>query len=55
MKFVLLICLCFGFSLAVPVEGPGKKVNDLPIMDPYQPEKPPNVPIQLGERRKKTC
>ncbi len=27
-------------------------INDLPIFDPYNPEKAPEVPIRLGERSK---
>ena len=48
-------CLAFLLIIASvnskPLEGPGK-INDLPAIDPYQPEKSPNVPIQLGERSK---
>ena len=51
MKSMLIFCLIIGISLGAPVEGPGK-INDLPTLDPYQPEKPPVVPIKLGHRRK---
>jgi len=50
MKSLLIFCLLIGISLGAPVEGPGK-INDLPTLDPYQPEKPPVVPIKLGHRR----
>merc|ERR1712170_37005 len=26
-------------------------INDLPVIDPYQPEKAPEIPLRLGERR----
>ena len=51
MKSLLIFCLLIGISLGAPVEGPGK-INDLPTLDPYQPEKPPVVPIKLGHRSK---
>ena len=51
MKSLLIVCLLIGISLGAPVEGPGK-INDLPTLDPYQPEKPPVVPIKLGHRSK---
>ena len=51
MKSLLVFCLLIGISLGAPVEGPGK-INDLPTLDPYQPEKPPVVPIKLGHRSK---
>ena len=51
MKSLLVFCLLIGISLSAPVEGPGK-INDLPTLDPYQPEKPPVVPIKLGHRSK---
>ena len=51
MKLLLVFCLLIGICLSAPVEGPGK-INDLPTLDPYQPEKPPVVPIKLGHRSK---
>ena len=48
----ILALLCVGALNAVPVDGPGK-INDLQTLDPYQPEKAPNIPVLLGERRKK--
>merc|ERR1712107_388789 len=49
MKSIVIILILLGVSLGVPVDIP--KINDLPSLDPYQPEKPPNVPIKLGHRR----
>ena len=51
MKSLLIFCLLIGISLGAPVEGPGK-INDLPTLNLYQPEKPPVVPIKLGHRSK---
>ena len=51
MKEFLLIFLLSAYIQAAPVEGPGK-INDLLSLNPYQPEKPPTVPIVLGERSK---
>ena len=50
----LVVCLfLLGLAQAVPVEGPGPLNElDLPVPDPYQPEKAPNIPIELGSRSK---
>ena len=50
----LVVCLfLLGLAQAVPVEGPGPLNElDLPVPDPYQPEKAPNIPIKLGSRSK---
>jgi len=37
---------------SAPVEGPGR-VDDLPNIEMFQPEKKQNVPIKPGEYRKK--
>lgn len=50
-SIVVFLALILGLAFGIPVEGPGK-INDLPILDPYQPEKPLDVPILLGERSK---
>ena len=50
MKSIVIIFILLGVSLGVPVDIP--KINDLPSLDPYQPEKSPNVPIKLGHRSK---
>ncbi len=47
-----LLLLLVSSSVGVPVEGPGR-INDLPVIEEYQPVKPPVVPIVLGERS--TC
>lgn len=36
-------------GLCSPVEMPSRN-NDLPVLNPYQPEKAPEVPVVLGER-----
>ncbi len=38
----------FGYGSTLQRPPP---INDLPIFDPYSPEKAPEVPIKLGERR----
>jgi len=63
---VLLVTLFAGISFGAPQyprrNGGGfgrnnnavqirNRVNDLPVYDPFQPEKAPEVPIKLGERR----
>ena len=51
----LLVAAAFSYlvlaAVATPLQRPGK-INDLPVIDPYQPEKAPEVPIVLGERSK---
>jgi len=44
-----ILLFCLASVNAVPVDGPGK-INDLQTLDPYQPEKAPNIPVLLGER-----
>jgi hypothetical protein len=51
MKYFIYLAFLVCLSSASPLQGPGR-INDLPGLDPYQPEKAPNVPIVLGERRK---
>ena len=58
MRMAANLCfVLFGFSIAMvgvsgsPLERPGT-INDLPFIDPYQPEKAPKVPITVGERSK---
>ena len=53
MRALVTFFLLFSLAKAVPVEGPGPLNElDLPSLDPYQPEKAPSIPIQLGSRRK---
>ena len=53
MRVLVTFFLLFSLAKAVPVEGPGPLNElDLPSLDPYQPEKAPSIPIQLGSRRK---
>ncbi len=61
---VLVVCLCSGQrnfgrnndrsqdSRFRPTLQRPPPVNDLPIFEPYNPEKAPQVPIRLGERSK---
>lgn len=52
-RLVWAIILILGIiqSLSgVPVEPPGK-INDLPIINLFQPDKNEKVPIVIGERR----
>ncbi len=49
----VLICLVASCHVqCAPVEGPGR-VDDLPNIEMFQPEKKQNVPIKPGEYRKK--
>mgnify|MGYP001345772283 FL=1 len=53
MRALVIFFLLFSLTKAVPVQGPGPLNElDLPSLDPYQPEKAPSIPIQLGSRRK---
>ena len=54
MKFVIffwLLCVTMCSVESAPVEGPGR-LDDLPFIDMFQPEKKQNVPIKPGEYRK---
>ncbi len=51
LVFVALGALLLSLEWVVAVEGPGV-LNDLPMFEPYIPEKKQDVPILLGERRK---
>ena len=49
--FFSLLCAAICFVESAPVEGPGR-LDDLPFIDMFQPEKKQNVPIKPGEYRK---
>lgn len=51
LRVAIFSLLCLKALNGVPVDGPGK-INDLQTLDPYQPEKAPDIPVLLGERRK---
>ena len=46
----LILGLVVTYVAAVPVEGPGR-LDDLPYIEMFQPEKKQNVPIRPGEYR----
>ena len=56
MKAVLVLGLVLAFSVLdsnpAPVEGPGR-LDDLPNIEMFQPEKKQTVPIKAGEYREK--
>ena len=49
--FLCLLCVALCSVESAPVEGPGR-LDDLPFIDMFQPEKKQNVPIKPGEYRK---
>jgi hypothetical protein len=53
MKLIFLFCLLITLIRirSAPVEGPGR-LDDLPNIEMFQPEKKQNVPIKAGEYRK---
>ena len=54
LTFAIFLTIFYYFSVVFAVEKPDRynTLEGLPQTNQYQPEKSPEVPIKIGERRK---